>query len=450
MKTGSGYIATRLLTTMAVLAVTCPACSREAPDDGKLHLQYWDKWTRFEGEAMKAVVADFNASQDRIVVHYVPVGLVDRKTLTATAGGDPPDIAGMWEGNLPSYADHGAIVPLDPYMKRDGISRDHFIKIHADICVHRGTMWAVPTTPSTIGLFWNKALFRAAGLDPDRPPRTLAELDDFARKLTTYDENGNIVQMGFLPQEPGWFHYAWGPWFGGALMDGDRIAANHPQNVKAFEWIQQYSREYGVEKIKRFSSGFGNFASPQNPFFSGRIAMVIQGTWMYNYITQYAPGMDWGAAPWPQTPDGPEEFCVAQQDILLIPRGLPKHREEAAWEFIKFAIQRDSMEKLNLGHKKYSPVAELSERFFEEHPNPEIRLFRRMSQYENIIAPPRIGIWSQYNTGIAAAVEKMRLLEIDPQTGEPITAQKVLDQLQARMSREYARHKASLALRGQK
>src|SRR5262245_40876872 len=50
------------------------SCVRETPDDGKIHLQYWEKWVRFEGEAMQRVVDAFNSSQDRIVVHMQAFG----------------------------------------------------------------------------------------------------------------------------------------------------------------------------------------------------------------------------------------------------------------------------------------------------------------------------------------------------------------------------------------
>lgn len=61
-------------------------CTRTAPDDGKIHLTYWEKWERFEREAIRRVVDDFNASQDRIVVHMHTFGSIDKKILTATAG----------------------------------------------------------------------------------------------------------------------------------------------------------------------------------------------------------------------------------------------------------------------------------------------------------------------------------------------------------------------------
>jgi ABC-type glycerol-3-phosphate transport system substrate-binding protein len=289
---------------------------------------------------------------------------------------------------------------------------------------------------------------RAAGLDPERAPRTLAELDAYCEILTKYDEDGNIVQMGFLPQEPGWYHWAWGPWFGGTLMDEEgRITANHRYNVEAFEWLRGFAVKYGVEQTNRFASGFGNFGSPQNPFFSGKLAMVIQGVWMHNYISQYAPGMQWGVAPWPKTPHGPEDFSVAGCDIMVIPAGVPEDRRDAAWEFVKYVSSREGMELLTLGQRKNTPLAEVSEGFLENHPHPYIDLFIDMSRYEHVVPPYPTGVWMEYMKEMFYAFERMRILETNPATGRPYTAEESLDICQRRIARAHARHEASLALR---
>ena len=71
------------------------------------------------------------------------------------------------------------------------------------MCFYRGSLYAIPTTPATTALHWNKKLFREAGLDPDSPPRTIEELDAVAQRLTKR-EGGKIVQVGVLPAVPGW------------------------------------------------------------------------------------------------------------------------------------------------------------------------------------------------------------------------------------------------------
>lgn len=78
-----------------IAAVLLGGCERP-PVDGRIHITYWEKWTGAEAAAMQASVDAFNQSQDRIFVEFLSVGGgIDRKVLLATAGGDPPDIAGV-------------------------------------------------------------------------------------------------------------------------------------------------------------------------------------------------------------------------------------------------------------------------------------------------------------------------------------------------------------------
>src|SRR4051812_7736169 len=83
--------------------------------DGKVHVTYWEKWTGAEAAAMQAVVDQFNQSQNRIVVDFLSMSAVDRKTIVATAGGDPPDVAGLWLNNVYSLADRDALTPLEDF-----------------------------------------------------------------------------------------------------------------------------------------------------------------------------------------------------------------------------------------------------------------------------------------------------------------------------------------------
>jgi len=437
-----------LAAAMIAAALLLPGgCVRSQPDDGKIHLTYWEKWERFEKEAMQRVVDDFNASQDRIVVHMHTFGSIDKKILGATAGGNPPDVAGVWMPYIVPFAERNVLTPLNEYLERDGIGPDHWIDVYADMCTYKGTMWAVPTTPSTTALYWNKAMFREAGLDPDRPPRTIAELDAMAEKLTRFDDEGRIVQMGFLPTEPDWFLPSYCMWWGGSPFDGKHITANTPGHIEALEWVQSYSRKYGVDRIKRFASGFGNFASPQNPFFSGKLAMVLHGVWLHSYIMQYAPGMDYAAAPWPKTPRGPRDFSLADADVLIIPFGVPRQRRDAAWEFVKYVISQRGMETLNLGQRKNTPIREVSDGFIESHPHRYIKLFIDLSMGPGVWHYPQMGMWSRYDNEIRAAFEKMRYLEANPATGKPFTAKEALDTVQARISAAWNRYQESLALR---
>ncbi len=380
------------------------------PDDGRVHISYWEKWTGFEGEAMRAVVEEFNRSQDRIHVELLTISQVDQKLLLATAGGVPPDVVGLWSSNLAAFADRQVLLPLDDRLREHGITRDHYIPAYWDLCEYQGRMYALPTTPASLALHWNRALFREAGLDPDRPPRTIEELDEYSARLTKRDERGRLLQMGFMPTEPGWWNYAWGYYFGGALWNGrDRVTAHSPENIRAFTWARSYSEQYGVGALQLFQSGFGSFSSPQNAFLSGKVAMVLQGVWMGNFIDRYAPHLEWSAAPFPYPAGDPElaEVAFVEADVIAIPVGA-RHPDEA-FEFIRFVNSQRGMELLCMGQRKHSPLAEVSREFIETHPNPYIEVFIEVAKRERTFSAPKTPIWSEYASEMNAAFDEIWL-----------------------------------------
>jgi multiple sugar transport system substrate-binding protein len=426
-------------------------CQRPPPE--RVRITYWEKWSGFEAEAMEKVVDAFNRSQYKITVEYLSVSNVDRKTLVATAGGDPPDVGGVWLYNVFSFADRNALTPLDDFIRAEGYTveqwLDRYAPIYASMCQYRGRVWALPSTPSTTALHWNKTLFREAGLDPDRPPRTVEELDAMSDKLVKRDpKTGEIIQLGFLPQEPGWFAWAFPKWFGGDYIVNDEIVIGKlPANLEAYRWTEGYTRRYGLEAIKSFTAGFGNFASPQNAFMAGKVAMVFQGVWLNNYLKQFAPGMDYGVAPFPATKPGLENFTVADSDILVIPRGAKHPRE--AWEFIKFVSsinpqasrfeELTGMELLCYLQQKNSPLRQWSPFFEKQHPHPHIALFRQLAESPNATHIPKIGIWQEYGRELANVFEAARL-----QT-EPV--EEALAFCQQRVSQSWNWHRRGLARR---
>ena len=314
-----GWSSVTLAIVCTLLALT--GCHDRVPA-GRVEVTYWEKWTGFEDDAMTEIVDDFNKSQDRIFVKKIAVSEMLRKVMLATAGGNPPDIAGIWSSNIPDFAEKGALTPLNKMIDAAGIKSNEYISIYWDQCASHGFMWALPSTPVSLGLHWNKKLFREAGLDPNHPPQSMDELDAIADKLTIVEINRggktvrvrypeltdaekqakkfNIIQIGHLPSQPGWWISMWVYWFNGNLWDGShKITANSPENLETFEWFRKTSEKYGIDNLRRFGATFGNFASASDPFISGQVAMELQGVWMYNFINKFNPTLEWGAAPFP-------------------------------------------------------------------------------------------------------------------------------------------------------
>ncbi|QDU33412.1 maltose ABC transporter periplasmic protein [Poriferisphaera corsica] len=406
-------------------------------DDGKLVIQYWEKWTGFEYDAMKAVVDKYNESQDKVFVEMLPVSQLDSKLLLATAGGNPPDVSGLWSYLVKTFSEKGALTPLDKAMAKRGISTDDYIPVLIDLCQHRGFTWGLPATPATIALHWNKKLFRESGLDPNMAPQSLEELDAMSDALTIVRieregkdvevrftdltdtekeaKNFDLVRVGHLPHVPGWFNTMWVYWFDGDLLEGDRkILADSPENLAALAWYRSYTEKLGVKNVQQFAAGFGNFASPQDAFLSGKVAMVIQGVWMHNFIEKYAPSMEWAAAPFPSVNPKKTPFVtIAECDTLVVPKGA-KHPEEA-FDFIAFVQKQENMELLCMGQKKFSPLKKVSDDFVSSHPNPYIQTFIDGAWSKDAKTVPKSPIWKEYTSEMGVGYEQVLSLRKTPE-----------------------------------
>ncbi len=398
-----------LALALLALGTAFPGCHRESPTKkDRVVIKYWEKWTGFEAAAMREIVDDFNRSQNRIWVDYTSVSQIDRKLMLATSGGVPPDVAGMWGGSLSVYAENNALMPLDHLVREAAIKKEDYIESIWRIGLYRGHLFGLPSTPGSVGLVWNKKMFRDAGLDPEQPPRSIRELEEFNDRLTTYRDDGRVLTMGHHPQEPGWWAPMFGYWFGGRLWDKEgKITANDRGNIDAMKWIASYPERFGVENLRAMKDSFGAMASPQNPFLSGRVAMEMQGVWIYQFIKTYAAkDFEWGVAPFPSSdPEKLPNVALVECDLLVIPNGA-RHPKEA-FEFIRYVNSPAPMEKLCLLMRKFSPLVKVSPDFFANHPNPHIRDFIDLAKSPNAIRSPQLSMLSQYNAEMINGISRI-------------------------------------------
>ncbi|MDG1979403.1 MAG: extracellular solute-binding protein [Phycisphaerales bacterium] len=378
--------------------------------DGRIVLDYWEKWTSHEAAAMQTVVDRFNESQSGIFVNYLTMGGIDQKAKVAIAAGDPPDVLGLWNRNLPFFSQCGAIMPLDG-LRDYGIDESTYAKAVGPLVFRGGRQLAAPSTPSSIALYYNKAIFREVGLDPDAPPRTIEAFDEAIDRLTILDDDGNVERAGFLPTDPGWWSWCWGGFFGGHLYDERTGLAtvDSPPNIAGYDWFQSFPKRWGLDKLRRFQGAPIDNPSPYRNFFSGRLATTIQGPWLPKFMDmELGPGVfDYGACPFPvpaaladQPPYGPIEA-----DILVIPTGA--RNPEASLEFIAFTQRPENIETLCAGHAKPSPLAVSSEGFIRDHPNTAVAVHEEILQSPNAYTTPWITGWAEFGMALGAGLDQI-------------------------------------------
>ncbi|NLD56332.1 MAG: ABC transporter substrate-binding protein [Burkholderiaceae bacterium] len=155
------------------------------------------------------------------------------KAMTAAKSGKPPHIAVLLSTDMFSLIDEDAIVPIDTLA---GSAQDRkWLEGFYDAFMMNsrtgGHVWGVPFQRSTIVLYWNKNLFKEAGLDPEKGPQDWAEMVEFARKLTKTDAGGNVSQWGVTIPSSGFPYWL----FQGLTTPNDVILMNEAGNETYFD-----------------------------------------------------------------------------------------------------------------------------------------------------------------------------------------------------------------------
>lgn len=317
--------------------------------EGRTIITYWDRHTGHEFDARVVLIEEFNRSQNEVYVRCLPIGSRIEKLLTAISGGAPPDVCSLETATLATLGSEGCFTPLDDFMREiPYLNEDRFFHHVWEMVAFAGHVWAIPTTTDSTCLLWNKNLFRRAGLDPERPPRTIQELEEFAAKLTVRDSNGYVEQIGFLPWLPWDVTHLWGCIFGGKWYDPETrrmICGADPGIIASLAWQQSFAIDprggprtgYAIDPQKISAipgGGFGEYQSASNPFYTGKVAMIVEGEWQVEFTSKYAPDLDWGVAPIPQ-PEGVTPVSYSPNAVVdAIPLG--SRHVEAAKTFLKW------------------------------------------------------------------------------------------------------------------
>ncbi len=245
------------------------------------------------------------------------------KFLAAVKGGNAPDAALYWGQNaLPSLAKLGAVQPLDMLLTAAGIKTGVYPPAALSAMKYNGSVYGLPEMTNVRELLWNKDLFKKAGLDPNVYPKTTAQLDAMAAKLTVIT-NGKVEQLGFVP----WAEQG-GPdvlsgLFGASYFDAKgNPDLNNPGMLKLLTWEASYVSKYGAGPVNSFLGSFNTQSSQANdPFVKGGIAMMIGGEWEEGFLSLYAPKLNYGVAPMPAPAGRPYPASLLDGNTWFIPKG---------------------------------------------------------------------------------------------------------------------------------
>lgn len=349
----------------------------------------------------------------------VTAPMEDDKVIAGLSGNDGPDIQVRGSaGPIGSWAREGLITELDDFLQGGAIDLEDMSDAAEGQCIYQGKYYCLPWGTDTYALFWNKDLFEDAGLDPERPPQTMEELAEFAKALTQVDDNGQIIQAGFIPNFS-WSHLELyvammgGYWYN---EDGTELQLTSQPVVDALLWEQQFYCDYNPDEVARFlAAASSDYTSPDTGFYGGQIAMQVEGEWQPgpNFIQQYKPELFYGVAPFPPPSAYPERANtnVVQGTVAFIPSNV--ENKEAAFDLLAWMMQPEIVaDEMVVNFNLPTSMQASQDPRFQE--NEKFVTFIDLMNDPNAVAPIFSPINAEVDTALAQIEERVFLECVDP------------------------------------
>lgn len=302
---------------------------------------FWNGFTGPDGEILKDIVSRFNdANKGKIEIQMDIMGwdVLSQKLPPSIATDTAPSMALLIGDWIPQYIANDSFQSMNDFWDVSGLKEDAYLQNVLDLGKYNDAYYSLPMQFNLIYLFWNKALFEAAGLDPNKAPSSLDELADFAVKIT--DESKSQFGLGLpvkgAPQY--WTSFFWNN--GGELFDlkEKKSLLNSEANIQTLSWIKDLAQN------KKVSPKGATGAELENLFMSGKLGMYINGPWFINGIK--TNGIDFGVSGIPK--GSVSEQTIAGNIGFCIPSGTKEAEKLAAYEFIKFWMSDEILKEWSM------------------------------------------------------------------------------------------------------
>jgi len=317
---------------VAAVGATAATAKKSAPTK----LTVWVGWSARELSVFKKVAAEYDQAHPNVTVDVLG-SINDDKIVAAIRAGNAPDVASSFNSyDVGIYCGTGGWIDLSSKLKSAGIPLSSFPAATNYYTQFGGKKCALPLLADDYGLYYNKDLFKAAGISG--PPKTIAQLTTYAKKLTKFNSDGSIKVLGFDPfigfyeNTPERGGTAWGAnWLDSS---NHSILAKQPGWSNWMKWLKSYVNWVGYNKLVKFQAGLGDEFSASNAFEVGKLAMNYDGEWRVAFIQAEHPKLNYGTAPMPVA--NPKLYGSGYINGTII--GIPKNgkHEAEAWDLVKY------------------------------------------------------------------------------------------------------------------
>lgn len=293
-----------MLMLLMVLPFAFAAGSQEVKTDTSkqdvTEIVYWQYFYETKKDLMDKLIVMFEERNPDIKVtqQTFPYENYNTKVASSVPSGQGPNVINLFYGWLPLYIDSGYLQPLPESVFPNSRIEDEFFPL-VEAAKFDGKYYALPTAVRSLALFWNKDLFKAAGLDPEVPPKTMDEMVAFAKKIAKTDKSGNYLQAGMSLELRGQMHHVVREvlirQFGGTPYSADstKVTYNSQAGYDALKWFTDLETVHKVGVPQYMTDDVTAFSA-------GKMGITIDGSFRLGNFNKLKDTLHYGVAELPE------------------------------------------------------------------------------------------------------------------------------------------------------
>ena len=319
-----------------------------SPPAGPVTIDLWHSEQAANLETLERLADRFNASQDAVRVRAVYQGN-EEETLTklmgSLASGDAPAIVLLPEPYVQRLVDSGAVTPVQDFIDHENYDVGDLDPRAVQYYTVDDRLWSMPLCAGVALLYYNKTVFREAGLDPERPPGDLEELRQYSEKILRRDESGQVTRSGIAIDIQDWTERVLAA-HGDLFVDNNngrdgratKVLFDNDTGRRFFQWWHDMVEDglaINVGRNPTFVEGFLAMAS-------GRAAMTFSYSSalrsVEDALEEGVQGVEIGVGPLPGVPGGTGASLLLGRGLWVL-EGRPAEEKVVAWQFIKWLME---------------------------------------------------------------------------------------------------------------
>ena len=326
----------------AVILAGCGSTESPTVDDSseeRTVITFWNGFTGPDGQILQELVQEYNETNTKnveIVLDIMPWDILFQRLATSLPVQQGPDIIAFATEHIGTYASLGALANIDDIYARGLVDSTLIPPALHENLQFGGSYYGVPMNMATLMMFYNRDIFEMAGLDPNRPPTTWDELEEFALAIAQVPDE-NFYGFGLAVREtiPMWPIMIWGN--GGNFIHNGSSVLHSDANVETITRWSTLIRDEGI------APPILTWAEIDMLFQSGRLGMYFVGPWATGMFE--SAGLNFGVAP---VPSGPNRTVTLGTGVAMV-KTATSLEQEAVYDFFRWWNTSDVQVRWSLG-----------------------------------------------------------------------------------------------------